>query len=60
MKGKLQEHRDARIKPGKDTGIKTTMEITKITDFLRCTVILEINKCMSGASIISGLSCDFR
>lgn len=35
MKGKLQEHRDARIKPEEDTitAIKITMEITKITGF---------------------------
>lgn len=37
MKGKLHEHRDARIKPGKGTvtAIKITMEITKITGFFK-------------------------
>lgn len=62
MKGKLQEHRDARIKPGESTvtGIKITMEISKITGFLNCIVTVGINKCMSCTSIILDLSCDFR
>lgn len=58
MKGELQEHRDARIKPGENT--VTGIKVMKNTVFLKCIGTLGINKCMSGSSIISGLSSDFR
>lgn len=50
MKGKLQDHRDARIKPGEDTvtGIKINMEITKNAGFLRCIETIGIkNLCLA-------------
>lgn len=41
-------------------GIKRIMELKKSTVFLRCIMTLGIDKCMSGTSIISGISGDFR